>query len=555
MIAQLTDGYSSRASKLQKLILRHNVWFSKLALSPGKFDGDAHEAREAFRQTVTAAFDCDRRSPRLASTLYYSDRVAYLQDGSPLQVNRVDFSSYTGMMMEDFAALLSALVVNQTAKRFSLRAEKRAITSDEQWKWLAYGLFSKRARAYSATEAVALNQVDALSDMDMEAFVAVLSSDHPEEVICGTPAGVVEDRNATLKSGSAIRWCFSRGQPVVSEKRKEIKVDSAVRCVRTFSDDGEREWVWAMIPGLGGCQVQRDALIFDLSSAIETRPGALKTLTIGFNREEHTSPRTDGLPSLLAAVGSTLKDLTIDGPRGDIDENVIIRHCPNLHTLSLCGGVVDVQLDLTDYRYANQPVPELTCHWHDVQALAADLSDANNPLSKIVRRLRLRLNDRCKGWRRLPGGYYFDKLPDDTKALVRMLMVNRHLEYLDVLMLSGHHKYGSALKKQHRKPIDRPARLSREVKLAFLSVASARLAPAVPARNKRPRQAVRSESVVGNGLDQRVASQIFSFAGPPLLRRVYFRTTKHYWERDWSDDFYNDEDEDDWDSEEGADDA
>jgi hypothetical protein len=145
-----------------------------------------------------------------------------------------------------------------------------------------------------------------------------------------------------------------------------------------------------------------------VSSAIETRPGALKSLTIGFNKEEDTSPRSDGL---LAVIGSTLKDLTIDGPRPDFDENEIIRHCPSLHTLSLCGGMVDVLLDLTDYRYANQPVPELTCHWHDVRALAADLSDAGN--------LRIRLNDRYKGWRLVPGGYDFDKLPDDMKAIDR----------------------------------------------------------------------------------------------------------------------------------------
>ncbi|KAG3095544.1 hypothetical protein PI124_g10753 [Phytophthora idaei] len=73
----------------------------------------------------------------------------------------------------------------------------------------------------------------------------------------------------------------------------------------------ESHWVSAMIPGLGGCQVQRDDLIFDLASTIETHPGALKTLTIGFNREEDTGPRSDGLPQLLAAIGSTLSSSAI----------------------------------------------------------------------------------------------------------------------------------------------------------------------------------------------------------------------------------------------------
>ncbi|KAG3176429.1 hypothetical protein PC128_g17297 [Phytophthora cactorum] len=76
--------------------------------------------------------------------------------------------------------------------------------------------------------------------------------------------------------------------------------------------------------------------------------------------------------------------------------------------------------------------------------------------------------------------------------------------------------------------------------------------PAESASNKRARQTPRTDSVAG-GLDQRVVSQIFSFAGPPLLRRVYLRTTKYYWEP--YDDFYDDydeEDDDDGEDEDGA---
>ncbi|KAK1935570.1 hypothetical protein P3T76_010265 [Phytophthora citrophthora] len=238
-------------------------------------------------------------------------------------------------------------------------------------------------------------------------------------------------------------------------------------------------------------------------------------------------------------MGSTLKELTLDGPREELDENVIIRHCPNLHRLSLCGGIVDVQLDFSDYRYDNLPVPELTCHWHNVQALAADLRDLNNPLSRIVRKLRIRLNDKCKHWRRVAGGYNFDKIPDDMKALIGMLMVNRHLAYLDVLMLTDDYKHGNGLKKLHRKAIDVPAKLPRKEKLAFLSVISARTAPA---SNKRVRRASQASPMVG-GLDERVVSKIFSFAEPPHLRRVYLRTTKHYWEPYY--DFYGDFNDDD----------
>ncbi|GMF24795.1 unnamed protein product [Phytophthora lilii] len=330
------------------------------------------------------------------------------------------------------------------------------------------------------------------------------------------------------------------GQICRGPKFSVIEAKSAIRCVRTFSDDGESDWVYAIIPGLGKCQVQRDELTFDLASSIETRPSTLKTLTISFNKEEDTYPRSNRVPQFLAEVGSQLKDLTIDGPRNEIDVNVIIRHCASLHKLSLCGGIIDVQLDLSDYRYSNTPVPELTCHWHDVRALAADLADTNNPLSKIVRRLRLRLNDKCKLWRRVAGGYDFDKLPGDMKAIGNMVSVNRHLAYLDVLVLTDHHNYGRSLKKQHLKPLALPAKLPLNLKLAFLSVVSSQAGPAEAQRNKRPR---RSEGSA-NGLDQRVVSRIFAFAGPPLLRRVYFRTTKFYWEP-YSNVWLDDDDDDD----------
>ncbi|KAG3164176.1 hypothetical protein PC129_g9283 [Phytophthora cactorum] len=157
-----------------------------------------------------------------------------------------------------------------------------------------------------------------------------------------------------------------------------------------------------MIPGLGGCKVQRDDLIFDLASTIETRP----------------VPSSDWLDA------------------------------------------------------------ELNCHRHGLRALAADLSEAGNPLSKIVRRLRIRVNDQCKGWKRVAGGNDFGRLPEDMKAILRMLTVNRHLAYLDVLMRTDHCKHGNALKKHHLKPIDRPAKLARPVKLAFLSFVSTRMTPA-----------------------------------------------------------------------------
>lgn len=95
---------------------------------------------------------------------------------------------------------------------------------------------------------------------------------------------------------------------------------------------------------------------------------------------EAPSP-TEGLAHFLERVGSSLKVLALDGPRGEIDENLILQHYPNLEKLSLCGGLVDVQLCFSWYRARNQPVPQLNCHWHDVSPLSADLSDPASPFT------------------------------------------------------------------------------------------------------------------------------------------------------------------------------
>ncbi|KAG7392728.1 hypothetical protein PHYBOEH_006299 [Phytophthora boehmeriae] len=128
------------------------------------------------------------------------------------------------------------------------------------------------------------------------------------------------------------------------------------------------------------------------------------------------------------------------------------------------------------------------------------------------------------------------------QAILHMLTVNRHLAYVDVLVLSTHRKYRNAFKKQNVKPINRPAKLCREVKLAFLSVVS----PSHQGRtdqDKRARETLPRRNLLGD-LNQRLVSHIFEFAAPQLLRQVYFRTTEHYWYADEYDDEFDEDDGD-----------
>ncbi|KAG6623790.1 uncharacterized protein IUM83_01962 [Phytophthora cinnamomi] len=209
MVVESTDtmGYSSFAPKMEKMV-HDNVWFSQVTLSAesgGGLIGDVRQGRDEFRQLMTAVFDSTRRSPARSTSRYYFDRGAYLRDGSPLQVNQVDLKTYTSLQSTDLGAIMSALTINQTAKKVTIRGEKRTISGDGNWMWLAYGLFSKRARAFSALETVALNQVDSLSPVVGVNWYEVLKEYFwQEEILVGCFNNIVYLEN--VEEGRRIRF-------------------------------------------------------------------------------------------------------------------------------------------------------------------------------------------------------------------------------------------------------------------------------------------------------------------------------------------------------------
>ncbi|KAL3659615.1 hypothetical protein V7S43_015291 [Phytophthora oleae] len=134
------------------------------------------------------------------------------------------------------------------------------------WKWIAYAFFSKWARAGSAVENLKLTWINKMLPSDMELFAAVVVAKNPEEVLFESPPGVVEAREATLQSGSLIHWQIStQGEA----PPRTLTFEEPVPCVWTFSDDGESDWLNAVVPGYGRCLVQRRDLVFDSSTSVD----------------------------------------------------------------------------------------------------------------------------------------------------------------------------------------------------------------------------------------------------------------------------------------------
>lgn len=224
---------------------------------------------------------------------------------------------------------------------------------------------------------------------DVEAFAPVLNSEHPEEEVCVCPRGQVEESYATLESEAPIRWQFDE-----EDEYPALSFESPIRYVRTCSDYGESEWVDALVPGLGRCQVQRDDLVFD-DTEDDVRSTALTSLTLQF--ADFDDPDFDSLPIFLAAVGSSLKFLTLGVACMELDD--ILRCCPNLHELVIRDQLVEeARFNFAEYRLVNGSLPSLNFNCNDVAELSRALSDTKNPLSKCARRIRIRLNQLVAGF-------------------------------------------------------------------------------------------------------------------------------------------------------------
>ncbi|KAK1942583.1 hypothetical protein P3T76_006082 [Phytophthora citrophthora] len=241
------------------------------------------------------------------------------------------------------------------------------------WKWLAYGFLSKQARTNSSLEALTLKHIARMTTPAIDAFCAVLSSELPEELLFGCTSGADGVQDATLAANSPIRCNFNdQNEPVVTSD--VLKVATPILFLRILSGNAESEWVIALIPGYGRCQVQRKNLVF--SQPVGIRPGNnLKTLEMCFLSLGDND--FSGLPYFFAAIGTSLKTLIIN--TGSLDVDV-----PKVGAVVLTNQRNDaVTLNFSAYHAASSPLPAITVNFNDTPAFTRELMD--NKISITMR--------------------------------------------------------------------------------------------------------------------------------------------------------------------------
>lgn len=508
-----------------------NVWFTRLHGVPlqrveelDEEDYDEREARRILSRLMGCIFSSTRHSVDHANMNYHF--------GASGQLQHDDVSIFMGLdplEASHFEAVCSALVSAQTTRSVSLSSAEYPVDSNHWYKWLAYSVFSERARTSSSPKEFAFS-VTGMAVEDVRGFSDILASEHPEELLCGRPRGTEVGRDATLKSGAPIRWDFDEnGEPFLDSQA--LTCATAIDCVRTFSDDGRSDWVDAIVAGFGRCQVRRSDLTF-VPKVVTLSEEKLISLSV----EVALSKQVDlgGLPEFLVAVGPLLRSLKLASLTTEPDLNMVFRSCPYLEDLTLCGGLVDVQLDFRGARFQRSSNKTFTfVDWHDIPSLSGALIDSNNPVSKCVRRLHVRLTNASNRWRREFRGYRTCGFENDLRPLLEILEANRNLEFLEVHVResSGYAKHTSKFREYHLEPIARVLRpLSIESKIAFLSVFTDQSEPNQSGQKKRYRNS--SPGRAFRELNLETLSDIFAYAATPVLRQVYFSVKRkgHGWD-------------------------
>ncbi|EGZ08246.1 hypothetical protein PHYSODRAFT_348117 [Phytophthora sojae] len=111
-------------------------------------------------------------------------------DPRPLQLGAIEITWIPSLQIRDIGAMCSAMVHSQVSRKLLMLLGMDIRDQEKNrkcWEWLAYALFSKRARAYSSLESLALMLVTSMSVNDMEGFTSILKSEHPEADLFDSP--------------------------------------------------------------------------------------------------------------------------------------------------------------------------------------------------------------------------------------------------------------------------------------------------------------------------------------------------------------------------------
>ncbi|KAK1930106.1 hypothetical protein P3T76_014340 [Phytophthora citrophthora] len=472
-------------------IVQDNIFLSLLGLSLTLNELEDEELGHFMRSFLNSDWCCSSSRPYRFGMIELS-RLEWLPGRGPEMV-------------------LSALAQTRATNNleFCLEEEDDCEVTGMWWKWIAYGLFSKRARACSAVENLQLTWINNMLPSDMEMFAAVAEAESPEEVLFDSPPGVVKPREATLQSRSRVKWQIPTQD---NTPPRTLTFEDSVPRVWTFSDDGESDWLNAVIPGFGRCLVQRQDLVFSSSTLTDENWKGVRSLELTFETRDHAE-RT-GLPRFLSVIPSSVRSLTMELKRAfdQFDVNMVLQCCPHLEELVLCDELVDIRLNLTEFHKTSQPLPALSLEWDNLPVTLAAFSDPDSIVARCLRKLRIFL------FSNNPSDEHFSgRSGADVEALLELLKRNRTLQYLEVITRPRTFQYIDDFRKFHLQPIAAQKEpLSTGCKAAFIS--AYRMGGSPQSKKAKSGQATSPLPL----LDGFVVSNIFTFAAEPVKRQVFF---------------------------------
>lgn len=397
-----------------------------------------------------------------------------------------------------FNAFCAALAVTQSCQSIHVFKldDDNDYTRATAWRWLAYALFSKRARACSSVRKIKLTKAH-LSSEDAEAMAQMIIRDsHEHELISSetlTSVAVPDeaeyhvDENAVVQIYDRVSFMLGSSESFQIGRTCGIKLVGA--------DDGASEWVDAIAPGIGWCKIQRTSLVRCHSRAVHDRQNPLQL-------KMQMAGSWSGVPRLLELVGSSLQTLrlTLLMDSKVLDISWILSSCPILEELTVQHELVSAEAFVKSCNEHKSRLRRLQIGFDDYKIVANVLKDDSHHLTKHLQ------------WWYCPCLSFTGKR-SPVAPLQDMLNVNRLLRWLTIETIPDDTKKSATLLMGYNgQQLDVAVeKLSTTCKLAFLSVFDSREEPHLPKKRK---------STLLQAPDGYSLSRIFQFATDRAVRSV-----------------------------------
>ncbi|KAL4093742.1 hypothetical protein PRIC1_011172 [Phytophthora ramorum] len=513
-LAELVESLAHDGIRVSGLALRHEL------CSRITSNGSREEARQVVGRLTFGLFGGSKNleAPSgiewadfgLGVTAMTGPLVSDFGHANELTLSSVHFDC-EAMRSWVFERICSAVAVNQTARHLSLGLELNDGEEDDDdwalcrwtWQWIIFACFSEKARLHSRLESLTLRNVVITADA-VQAMAEVLESSGPEEALLGL---------SSSPSDAAIDICIKANSPITLspmhldeavDTNRSFKVAREIAGVKLVTDDDKSDWVDALVPGFGTCQVQRKNLIYRELTLPPTGLAGVTSLAIKFGDD----PDPEVLQGLLLLIGASLAHLTLEFESFDTgDLEGIVACCPKLLQLAVCTHTIEMRFCLRDSNYRDLALYSASnLSFWDVESIAEALCDSENPFTKCARHLRVRMDQRA----------VYHPFDDCYAALLKLLEMNRTLEYLDIVAQRSHMAHYNDFKAHHLEPLPVALPFPASCKAAILSVMGGGHEELVDSKRRK------CPSLMPV-LDQHVLIDIFEYAAPHVSRRIYFR--------------------------------